>query len=747
MFQQFKHKFVKLIGVALVLVIFVSACNIPSEQVDNTDALVEKAMQTLQWQQTLQSVETKVSQLTQVAQQTEVNDALPTQTPYVQVVTATSNPPTQTPYVQVVTATSNPPTQTPYVQVVTATPNPPTQTPYVQVVTATLNPATKTATTKPVACNSAQFIKDVTIPDFTELKAGETFTKTWRVTNVGSCTWTTAYNLVFSSGNAMNASAVIPLTGNVAPGQAVDLSVTMKAPESAGDYSGYWMLRNQNNALFGVGSDGMTSLWVKIKVKTYAMFYNFADKACDASWGTPIGSLACPGDEGSVATGYVVKKTSAKREDGVTENELSLVTRPNAANDGVITGFFPVIKVKDGDQFRAVVNCEYNSAGCDVTFKLKYQIGGGDFVELGSWHEVYEGKFNKVLIDLSTLAGKDVKFVLYVKNNNTATNNKALWVLPSIWRLSTTPISTTTPVPPTSTPGSPTKTTTPVAICNIGKFVKDVTIPDGTEFGAGATFTKTWRIQNVGTCTWTTAYDLVFVSGSAMNAPAVIPLTANVAPGQTVDLSVTMKAPDTSGDYTGFWMLRNQNDARFGVGANAATSLWVKIKVKTYTMVYNFANKACDATWGTPNGALPCPGDEANIATGYVVKKTDAKREDGVTENELSLVTRPNAANDGVITGHYPVFRVQAGDQFRAVVNCEYNSPACDVTFKLKYQIGGGAFLELGSWHEIYEGKFMKIVIDLTPLAGKDVKFVLYVKNNNIATDNKALWILPSIWR
>ena len=729
MFQQFKHQFVKLIGVALVLVIFVSACNIPTEQVTNPEELVEKALQTLQWQQTQQSVETMISQLTQVSQPTEETEPLPTQTPIIQVVTATPNPPTQTPNIQIVTATPNPPTQTPYVQVVTATPNPPTQTAI------------------PIPCNKAEFIKDITIPDFTELKSGQTFTKTWRVKNVGSCTWTTAYDLVFSSGNAMNASAVIPLTGNVAPGQTVDLSVSMKAPESSGDYAGYWMLRNQNDALFGVGSDGKTSLWVKIKVKTYVMFYNFADKACDATWGTPNGALACPGDEGSVATGYVVKKTSAKREDGVTENELSLITRPNAVNDGVITGLFPVIRVKDGDQFRAVVNCEYNSAGCDVTFKLKYQTGGGAFLELGSWHEVYEGKFNKVLIDLSTLAGKDVKFVLYVKNNNTATNNKALWILPSIWRLSGSGSSTITPIPPTSTPITPTKTATPVAQCNIAKFIKDVTIPDGTIMGAGESFTKTWRIQNVGTCTWTTAYDLVFVSGSAMNAPAVIPLTANVAPGQTVDLSVAMKAPSTAGDYTGYWMLRNQYDARFGVGANATTSLWVKIKVKSFAMTYNFADKACDAIWNTPNGPIPCPGNEANVSTGYVITKLNAKREDGGTENELSLITRPNAANDGKISGKFPVFSVKSGDQFKATVNCEYNSPACDVTFKLLYQIGDGAVHELDSWHEIYEGKFRNVTVDLSSLAGKDVKFILYVINNGTATDNKAMWILPSIWR
>lgn len=711
MFQQFKHKFVKLIGVAMVLVIFISACNIPTEQVSDPDELVEKALQTLQWQQTQQSIETMVSQLTQVSQATDEAEALPTQTPIIQVVTATPNPPTQTPYVQVVTATPMP---------ATSTPNIPTAT--------------------PIPCNQASFVKDVSIPDWTELTPGTSFTKTWRIKNTGSCTWTTAYDLVFTNGNAMNAPAYVPLAGSVAPGQTIDISVNMKAPEASGDYSGFWMLRNQNDALFGVSADGLTSLWVKIKVsKVYAMAYNFAEKACDAAWSTPNGSLACPGNESSVSTGYVVKKTDAKREDGVTENELSLVTRPNAANDGVIFGIYPAFKVQDGDQFRSIVNCEYNSAGCNVTFKLKYQVGGGDFVELASWHEVYEGKFNDVVVNLSTLAGKDVKFLLYVKNNNTATNNKALWVLPSIWRLSSV-------VAPTVTPVSPTPTALP-STCNLAKFVKDVTIPDGTVLGAGQTFTKTWRIQNVGSCTWTTAYDWVFVSGNAMNAPAVVPLTQNVAPGQTVDISVTMKSPNVSGDYTGYWMLRNQYDARFGSGVNGTVSFWVKIKVKTYAMVYNFADKACDADWGTPLGALACPGDETSVASGYVVKKTDAKREDGVTENELSLVTRPNAANDGVITGIYPAFQVKSGDQFRAVVNCEYNSAGCDVTFRLKYQVDGGEYIIFDSWHEVYEGKFKVVNIDLSSLAGKNVIFVLQVKNNNTAVNNKALWILPSIWR
>ncbi len=415
-------KLTLLIAFFLALVMGLSACNIPSQQVSNPDELVEKALQTLAWQSTQQAVATMAGQLTQVAQETEPVVDQPTQTPLIQVVTATPMAPTQTPNIQVVTATPNPSTQTPIFVVVTATPNTQNTPQFVP-----------TATKTPVPCNLAKFIKDVSIPDNTQLLAGENFTKTWRVQNVGSCTWTTDYDLVFVSGSAMNATAVIPFTSSVAPGQVVDLSVNMKAPSDSGNYTGYWMLRNQNDARFGVG-DGTVNLWVKIMVKVYTMEYNFALRACDATWSAQGGVLPCPGDETSIASGYVVKKTDARREDGTPENELSLITRPDAANDGVITGFYPPILVKAGDQFRAVVNCEYNSPGCNVTFKLKYDAGGGQFLELGEWHELYEGKFKKVTVDLTPLAGKNVRFILYVKNNNTATNNRAMWILPSIWR-------------------------------------------------------------------------------------------------------------------------------------------------------------------------------------------------------------------------------------------------------------------------------------------------------------------------
>ncbi|MCC6147951.1 MAG: hypothetical protein IT308_10330 [Anaerolineaceae bacterium] len=140
---------------------------------------------------------------------------------------------------------------------------------------------------------------------------------------------------------------------------------------------------------------------------------------------------------------------------------------------------------------------------------------------------------------------------------------------------------TSTPPPPSSpfpTITSRLPTANPIP-CDQAQFVMDVTILDNTNFAPNTTFTKTWRLQNNGTCTWTSAYALVFDSGNALNGPAEVALPGAVAPGQTIDLSVNLKSPASAGSYQGFWKLRNASGARFGIGTNATSSFWVKITV------------------------------------------------------------------------------------------------------------------------------------------------------------------------
>jgi hypothetical protein len=142
----------------------------------------------------------------------------------------------------------------------------------------------------------------------------------------------------------------------------------------------------------------------------------------------------------------------------------------------------------------------------------------------------------------------------------------------------------TTPVPEETATASPEPTATPTPVlsptptpipCNMASFVQDVTIPDGTSIVTGAAFTKTWRLRNTGSCTWNSSYALVFDRGDKMSGPDAQPLLGNVAPGGTVDISVSLTAPASAGNYRGYWRLRDGSGVLFGLSTG---SFWVDIK-------------------------------------------------------------------------------------------------------------------------------------------------------------------------
>ena len=134
---------------------------------------------------------------------------------------------------------------------------------------------------------------------------------------------------------------------------------------------------------------------------------------------------------------------------------------------------------------------------------------------------------------------------------------------------------------PSSPTPEPTAVSTSVASCRDSvEFIKDVTVADGSRIDEGDDFTKTWRVRNSGDCTWTRDYDLIFLSGYRMSGSAVIPLQGIVKPGQLVDLSVDLEAPDDNGTYWGYWMLRNIHGDIFGLGDDANLPFWVKIVVE-----------------------------------------------------------------------------------------------------------------------------------------------------------------------
>jgi len=124
-----------------------------------------------------------------------------------------------------------------------------------------------------------------------------------------------------------------------------------------------------------------------------------------------------------------------------------------------------------------------------------------------------------------------------------------------------------TGVPETSpTEGIPTLTPTVEELptgTDKAAYVMDVTVPDGTEFSSGETFTKIWRLSNAGSSTWSTSYRLAFVGGAEMGGIEEVSIPVRVPPGSTVDVEVELVAPEANGTYRGFWSMKNSAGTLF----------------------------------------------------------------------------------------------------------------------------------------------------------------------------------------
>lgn len=103
------------------------------------------------------------------------------------------------------------------------------------------------------------------------------------------------------------------------------------------------------------------------------------------------------------------------------------------------------------------------------------------------------------------------------------------------------------------------------------------TIPDDSVFSPGESFIKTWTLANVGTCTWTPDYNLVFFSGEQMGGTSPTPIGQTIPPNGEIQLFLPQTAPMPPGQYQGFWKLRNTRGQDFGLGMNADVAFWVKI--------------------------------------------------------------------------------------------------------------------------------------------------------------------------
>ena len=105
-------------------------------------------------------------------------------------------------------------------------------------------------TTTASGCYDATLVSDVTIPDGTEFKPGDAFTKTWEIKNSGTCDWNKNFKITFIGGNLFG-SDTTKIRKFVGSGDTVNISLQMVAPSGSGSATSSWQIADDSGNVFG----------------------------------------------------------------------------------------------------------------------------------------------------------------------------------------------------------------------------------------------------------------------------------------------------------------------------------------------------------------------------------------------------------------------------------------------------------------------------------------------------------------
>ena len=408
-FTTYKKIFYLTICVFLGFV-FVAACQSitpqPTSQEPNADPVFTQAAQTAEYQNT------RAAELNALATQIEATQlALAVQTVEAKMTQEVQVTPTSTP--------------TPIIPTSKETPTPQIE----QIPTAIL---TELPTSPPIGCDMADFLGDITPGTQLVYYPGEVFRKVIRLQNVGTCTWTPEYSFVMTSGVFQGATLVL-MPNYVRPGQTVDLSFPLVAPQQPGNYISYWNMRNATGGLFGIGVNGDIPITIQAVVVPEGSLpsYDFATNYCQANWLTGAGAISCLGGTPE-EDGLVNFLQYSVMESGL-EPGPGLWVHPNDSPSGWISGRYPPVLIQPYDRFKATVGCASQAIDCSISFQVEFETASGVVDTLGQWRQNYDGRSTMINIDLSPYAGQYLKFILTVAvQNNQQEDAYGIWAYPRI---------------------------------------------------------------------------------------------------------------------------------------------------------------------------------------------------------------------------------------------------------------------------------------------------------------------------
>lgn len=493
--------------------------------------------------------------------------------------------------------------------------------------------------------DEATYVADVTVPDGATVSAGRAFDKIWRIRNTGSTTWGDGYVLAFVGDARLDGPDSVPLPV-LRPGEIGDVAVPLVAPRTPGRHRSTWQghrpdgepfhsefyvdfvvspVARRNDAVFvddvtipdGTIADPGQTLHKTWRVR------NTGDSPWDAGYG-----LGFAGDEQLDGPDFIPVSTA--RPGGTADISVTLRApdEPDTyrstwrLRDAVGDFFGPLLYTEIVVEGRGDPEAGGDNAVClqAAVAPLRRVAAGEQFIQSWTlcntgrtrWDEGYALAFAG---DHRMGASTTLIPTTPPGENGIVSVRLTAPAQPGRYRSSWQPRN------PAGKPFGPVMTVD-VEVVALGTqdnadFVADVTIPDGTLVEPGQLIEKTWRVRNNGTSAWAPGYALAFVDHHPMDGPTSVTLPLAL-PGEEVDVTVMLVAPEEPGLHRSSWRPRNSDGELFG------DILFAEIRVPAGDDERPRTNDArLDAHITIPNGSELAPGE--------AIHKTWAVRNTGTT--------------------------------------------------------------------------------------------------------------------
>ncbi len=111
------------------------------------------------------------------------------------------------------------------------------------------------------------------------------------------------------------------------------------------------------------------------------------------------------------------------------------------------------------------------------------------------------------------------------------------------------------------------------------RFVNDINIPDGTPVKKGEWITKTWTLENYGTCPWSENYKVVWSDDEYDNPQKMFDIGTDLMPGEQAEISVTFQAQGDGLTHISF-RLANTDGVTFGLGPQSRGDLYIEYRAE-----------------------------------------------------------------------------------------------------------------------------------------------------------------------